>query len=99
MQLAAAAVTVEHRSGYVECHARRDPDLPVRKHTAESEFPGHADIRGKSPETKHVGHQRHGGEQRGTGQRQMAILALRVPHGATLPKINANDHEMNRPCF
>jgi hypothetical protein len=97
MKLAAAAVAVKHRRGDVQGGRHGDPDLPVREDARDGKFAGDANIRGETPESQHVSHQRGGNQQGPAGQRHMPVLAMCIARGVTLAQFNANDHEMNRP--
>jgi hypothetical protein len=99
VKIPAAAIAIENRGRNVQADASHNPELPVGKQAADRELLGHADIRRQAPESHHVSHERHGNQQRATGQSQMTVLARRFPERSAWPKLYANDHEMNRPYY
>jgi hypothetical protein len=84
VELAAAAVTIEHSGRDVQRYRGDDPDLPMGEQPADRKFVGYAEIRRQAPEAQHVGHQRGGDQQRAGGQSDLAVLATRSAQRVTL---------------
>ena len=95
LQIASASILIEHRRAQVQQRRQRDPDLPMRKQSGDSECARQPHIRRQAPEPQNVRHQSCGNQKSAKGQGHMAILPMLPLNRTTLLKPDPEDHTTN----